>query len=420
MQAFSHITIEATGYCNAHCKWCKTGRKNRNLLPKKNYLSAKELTKAIDHLKSYHLITSDCLIDLFNWGEPFLNPELITILEILQAQGLRIGLSTNASQYVEIPAHLLSGIEYLILSISGFSNESYGRIHGLNLDRVKQNVERLGDYFYKNDQSGKLIMNFHVYQHNLSEIEAANEFCLQHHICFSPHIAYLADEAIFVEYLEGTLGHDILQEASKEILLGLLNAETSHSFQCPQKENLVLDENMHVLPCCLFTSSEQIGSLYDFTSMDSLRRSLDSWGYCDRCISSGQAQIVTSPLLFEYGFRNHSEVSPKIYLGDKNGLFSEERTIIEPKIPTERHFSFSISLPDAVPVIRFDPLEGKKCVISNLRISDKIHGDSLRILRSNGISMEDSSFQFDTLDPQIEVSTLGYTLIEIEGMLELL
>ena len=73
-----------------------------------------------------------------------------------------------------------------------------------------------------------------------------------------------------------------------------------------------------------------------------------------------------------------------------------------------------------MPVIRFDPLEGKKCVISNLRISDKIHGDSLRILRSNGISMEDSSFQFDTLDPQIEVSTLGYTLIEIEGMLELL
>ena len=419
MQAFSHVTIEASGYCNARCKWCKTGRKNREAPPVQRYLSCQSLERAVGHLKAYHLIASGCLIDLFNWGEPFLNPELIPIIELLQSNGFRVGLSTNASKYMELPSSLLSGIEYLILSISGFSQESYGRIHGLNLDTVKQNIVRLAEHFSRNGHPGKVIMNFHVYQHNLSEIEAANEFCLRHNICFSPHIAYLADEALFIPYLEGTLQYDMLREASKELLLGLLTADASSpvSFRCPQKDNLVLDEALHVLPCCLFTSSEQLGSLYDFTSIDALRNALDSWRYCDRCLSSGQARIVTSPLLFEYGFKNHSEVTPKIYLGDENGLFSEERTVMGPKLQTGSHFSFSVSLPNTAPVIRLDPLEGQRCSVKNLHVIGG-NGEALPVFRCNGSYLEVGSLRFDTLDPQIEILTQKYSHITISGIIE--
>lgn len=221
---YSHVNLEVVNYCNAKCKWCKTGRKNRKEGNAKSdkILGLDVLTKGIGYLLDRSIIESNAIIELFNWGETFFHPQLVGILEFLCESGLRIGLSTNGSRYIDIPWACMPNIEYMIFSISGFSEKSYKNIHGLNFNSVLDNIKKFADLFNSNGYYGKVIMNFHVYQYNMQEVLAAEKFAYENNVIFSPHLAYIADESLFLKYLNDSLDEEIMRNASKEILFGMI------------------------------------------------------------------------------------------------------------------------------------------------------------------------------------------------------
>jgi hypothetical protein len=65
--------------------------------------------------------------------------------EYLNDQGLKYSISTNAS----IPllfnegGDSLRNLSNIIISIPGFSQESYNRVHGFRFDRIKKNIVKL-------------------------------------------------------------------------------------------------------------------------------------------------------------------------------------------------------------------------------------------------------------------------------------
>ncbi len=398
MGGYSHVTIEITGFCNAKCKWCKTGRRNRKVIPEKSFLSASHTQRCIEYLRENKIIEENALIDLFNFGEPFLNPELENIVRIISDAGFRIGLSTNASVYKELPRTCLKNVEYVIISMSGFSEDTYERIHGLSFNNAIKNITRFADFFNSNGFENKLIMNFHVYQNNIHEIEKACCFCNNNKIRFSPNIAYLADESLFMEYLNHTMKKALLEECSKEILFGALRA-TGKIGYCRQWDNLVLDDSLNVLPCCIFGSGENIrGSIFEYSSANEIRTINTEWSYCQKCMDLKQAQIVTTSQSFDYGYRNSMVTYPKVYLGNDQKQFNENDIILCPGIENGKNFSIEVAIRGGINIIRFDPIEGRNVIVENLVA--ECNGNLCQIVSANG-ELRDSGIWFDTFDPQI-------------------
>jgi len=162
-------------------------------------------------------------VGLYNWTEPFLNPKLPEYVGIIKALGLSCETSTTLSftkRETLIEEALRAGIDTLIVSVSGFTQEIHGINHrGGNLRYVKQNLEhisalkkagkirtrvtlRLIRFDYNADQEAPLAdyanslgLNFEVIQgvgdpqHPVSEYADENHFLdrLRH---YSPERSY--------------------------------------------------------------------------------------------------------------------------------------------------------------------------------------------------------------------------------------
>lgn len=404
---YNQVNLEVVNYCNAKCKWCKTGRKNRNegKIRSDKIISLEVLNKAIGYLLDHSIIETNAIVELFNWGEAFFHPKIVEILELLCESGLRIGLSTNGSRYIDIPVHVLPNIEYLIISISGFSEKSYENIHGLNFNSVLDNIKKFADLFNSNGYSGKVIMNFHVYQYNMQEITDAEMFAYNNNVIFSPHLAYIADESLFLEYLNNSLGVEILREASKEILFGLIEQIKEkvvvEDFVCPQKERLVLDEKMNIIPCCLFNSEDAVGNLFDFQTFEEIKQRIEKFEYCSKCIKLKQAQIIHSPMM-EFSYQNKIFRS-KIYYADNIEEFSENKTITSLNIANGQAFTMEVVLPQSANYIRFDPVEGRKSILIDLEFF--IKGERYVSEIHNGTSI-DNLIMFETTDPWVIIKNV--------------
>lgn len=399
---YNHVNLEVVNYCNAKCKWCKTGRKNRKEgeVNSDKIISLQVLNKGIGYLLDHSIIESNAIIELFNWGETFFHPQIVEILDLLCERDLRIGLSTNGSRYIDIPRACMSNIEYLIISISGFSEKSYKNIHGLNFNSVLENIKKFAYLFNSNGHCGKVIMNFHVYQYNMQEIMEAEKFAYDNNVIFSPHLAYIADESLFLKYLNDSLDEEILRSASKEILFGMIEQikrkVDGSDFICPQKERLVLDEELNVIPCCLFNSEDTIGNLFEFQNFGEIKERVQTFNYCSECIRLKQAQIIHSPMT-EFPYQNNI-LRPKIYYADNMEEFSENRSITGINIANGQAFSMEAVLPHSANYIRFDPLEGRKSILVDLEVY--VNGERLIPKWHNG-TVVDNLIIFETIDPQV-------------------
>jgi MoaA/NifB/PqqE/SkfB family radical SAM enzyme len=118
-------------------------------------------------------------IEISNWGEPFLNPELPSILRIASARGLRLR-ADNGTTLNDVGPELLellvtSGFDSLHVSIDGATQETYARYRrGGSLKQVLANLAIL-DATKKAHGSSKprLVWQFIAFGHNEHEIDAA-------------------------------------------------------------------------------------------------------------------------------------------------------------------------------------------------------------------------------------------------------
>ena len=60
-------------------------------------MQADAFDATLHNLERLNLIDSRTIIDLFNWGELFLHPDLTGIIRVINDHGLRYAISTNAS-----------------------------------------------------------------------------------------------------------------------------------------------------------------------------------------------------------------------------------------------------------------------------------------------------------------------------------
>jgi len=284
---YNFVYFEISGLCNAKCPWCVNGRGNLKSYPSR-FIPPQEFRNAINRLFEESLIDSNSLFCLYNYGEPLLHPSLNDILQILVDNKLRYTLSTNASKFIELGHNLLENLQHFNISIPGFSQKSYNKIHGFDFEQILKNIDRWINLIGHE----KIQVHFHVYQFNLDEIEVASNYFKQRGVKFFPYLAFFADYGLAMSYLNHNLPPKLLENASKELLLFYVDDLISSSpkdYTCPQRSIMTIDEYCNILTCCVISKADpnySIGSLFSLSKKEIEQKKFNQT-ICKECMNNG-------------------------------------------------------------------------------------------------------------------------------------
>lgn len=161
-------TIDPINVCNLRCPLCPTGL--GILGRKRGKLSFANYTNIIDQVARYAY-----KVYLYNWGEPFLHPEIFEIIKYASSRKIEVHLSSNMNHFSEEMARktVESGLDTVLVSIDGASQEVYEKYRRKGkLDQVLQNVRLLVQEKRKAKSSKPFItMRMLVNRYNENEIE---------------------------------------------------------------------------------------------------------------------------------------------------------------------------------------------------------------------------------------------------------
>lgn len=286
---YNQVYFEISGYCNARCPWCVQGRGALIPYPSR-FIPPQEFRDAIFRLIDEALINSDTIINLYNFGEPFLHPSLQEILQVLSDYNLKYVLATNSSKFVQIDPNLLKNLHRLFISMPGFSQNSYDKIHGFDFKEILTNIGK----WIKLLGPERIQIQYHIYQFNLDEIEKASEFFKKRGVNFFPYCALIADYNFAKSFLDNTLPREVSERISDELVLSYLPGYLTmlpENYSCPQHSILAIDEYCNVLTCCLLSKADpdySIGSLFNLSS-EEIEQKKTSRKTCKICIGKGIA-----------------------------------------------------------------------------------------------------------------------------------
>jgi radical SAM protein with 4Fe4S-binding SPASM domain len=168
----SHLTIDVTNVCNLRCPLCPTGvnapGRGKGAMPLETF------RKIIDEMGRY-LIS----VDLFNWGEPLLNNDVYEMIAYAHKRNIVTSISSNFQHFSAEAAERLvsSGLDNLILSIDGASQESYEKYRvGGDFQKTVNNISLLVKAKKERGAGHPYIYwQYLVMKHNEHEMEIARK-----------------------------------------------------------------------------------------------------------------------------------------------------------------------------------------------------------------------------------------------------
>lgn len=136
------LTLDPASVCNLRCPFCPTGAGFGTF--ERTIMTPERFSAITSHLRC-DLIQR---VELYNWGEPLLNPHIFDFIRFFSERQAEIELSSNFShrEYDDsfLDELVGSGLTTLVVSIDGASQEAYGkyRIRG-DFERIIRNLKRL-------------------------------------------------------------------------------------------------------------------------------------------------------------------------------------------------------------------------------------------------------------------------------------
>jgi len=167
------IRLEASSYCQLRCPSCPTAIGTIDAAVGRGFLSASDFEKLLEKNPFVREI------ELSNYGEILLNPQLPAILEAAHSRGVVMradnGVNLNSASELVLDAIVRYGLRSMTCSVDGASNETYKqyRVRG-SFDRVIANIRRLNE-LKAQYRSPYPIMTwqFIVFGHNEHELPVA-------------------------------------------------------------------------------------------------------------------------------------------------------------------------------------------------------------------------------------------------------
>ncbi|MEW6088675.1 MAG: radical SAM protein [bacterium] len=165
--------INTIPYCNLLCPGCK-GEKYKDVKESTHIIKFEEYKKIIDKI-SKHLM----LAILYDEGEPLLNNDIYKIISYTNSLNISTTISTNLSFKMtekNIDNLILSGLDRLIVSLDGMTQEIYARyrVNG-DVELVKDNLKKIIEAKKKHNKKYPVIdvqfLNFGYNEHEMHDAE---------------------------------------------------------------------------------------------------------------------------------------------------------------------------------------------------------------------------------------------------------
>lgn len=160
--------IDPTNVCNLRCPVCPTGL--GILGREQGRMTVESFQALVDQLARYAYV-----LELYNWGEPFLHPGIFDMIRYAHDHRVSVGLSSNLNYFSREMAEktVSSGLDRIIVSVDGSTQAAYEAYRrGGDLSRVLDHVNMLVDE--KERQKSRypfVLMRMLINRHNEHQIE---------------------------------------------------------------------------------------------------------------------------------------------------------------------------------------------------------------------------------------------------------
>lgn len=277
------IFFEIVGKCNAKCTYCITGNGTQS----GGIVDLEKFKETIQTLFEKNIADQNTLFYLFNWGEPFLHPKFNEIISFLSQKNIKYYLSSNFSIIPKnISKDSFKSCQGIIISMPGFSQSSYDKIHQFKFNKILENINSILNFI----PSEKLQVSYHLYQFNITEIKQAQEYFKNIGIRVFSSFAFFNDYNMATKYLKNELSLEEFKKVSKDLLLYYVDdllEEMPKNYICPQFSQMNIDENCNVVQCCVAPSSSKdylVCNIKDFTIDKHINRK--NRDICKECYST--------------------------------------------------------------------------------------------------------------------------------------
>jgi MoaA/NifB/PqqE/SkfB family radical SAM enzyme len=176
------ILIDPTNICNLRCPLCPTWQDVKSR--PKGKMEIRRFQKIMEEVGPYLFAVYFC-----NWGEPLINPDFVDMIAKSKKYNLVACFSTNLNLLPGDSAKRLvdSGIDIIVISLDGASQETYSRYRvGGDISAVYNNLDRLLSYRTRATGFPLIVWQFIVNKYNEHEIESAAAIAREMGIMFMP------------------------------------------------------------------------------------------------------------------------------------------------------------------------------------------------------------------------------------------
>ncbi len=164
------LTIDLTGNCLLHCPLCPTGQGDKSR--SRGEMAPENFYRLIDEISGYLFE-----VDLFNWGEPFLNKNVFNFVSYCHRKNIKTRISSNLNFFPEGYEQEIvkSKLHHLVVSLDGITQESYGQYRvGGSIELVKSAVRRIrAEKIKKRSLFPFITWQFIIMRQNEQEVEEA-------------------------------------------------------------------------------------------------------------------------------------------------------------------------------------------------------------------------------------------------------
>ena len=168
------VWLDASSLCQLKCPLCSTANKKHGITGA-GYLKFENFKNFI---QKHHLIKK---IELSNWGEIFLNPDLDKILKYGYSKDIALtasnGVNLNNVSDVQIKALVKYQMKSILISVDGATQQTYQlyRIGG-DFERVIENIKKINFYKRQHHSNFPILMwQFILFGHNEDELPVAKK-----------------------------------------------------------------------------------------------------------------------------------------------------------------------------------------------------------------------------------------------------
>ncbi|MBT3808057.1 MAG: radical SAM protein [Rhodospirillaceae bacterium] len=292
--------IDIVGRCNLSCPSCPVGNMTGMQL-QSGYMSPEFLDKVLAKALSECHVTN---VALYNWTEPFIHPHLPEMVRVVKSHGVGCGLSTNLNLGKQIEAVVAAGPDQIKISLSGFSQETYGITHrGGDIELVKDNMIRLSEAKKASKSNTRIIVAFHRYLHNQEDEREMRAFAQSLDFDFTTYWAYLMPLEKNLAYL----GHEDvsadLNEGDRSLIdrlalpldqaIEVSRAAPARDCQLRERQMAINSEGNVMLCCTVFDQSRYTLAPFLETSLEDLQAMKYGHSMCDTCMNEGLHVLMT-------------------------------------------------------------------------------------------------------------------------------